>query len=107
MFKFLEKQSYLVILLVLGVLLVVFSLFDVKDMSKLQVTARGEVIWLPAAIGISLIVVSVFFYAQDRLTLGWFQSAPVHQKGDHLQAKYKHAQICVFFGQIQEVAKNF
>ena len=32
MFKFLEKQSYLAILLLLGVLLIVFSLFDAKDL---------------------------------------------------------------------------
>jgi len=107
MFKFLEKQSYLAILLVLGVLLIVFSLFDVNDISKLQLTAREGVIWFLAGIGILLTVASLFFYAQDRLTLGWFKSAPVHQKGDHLQAKCKHAQIGVYFGQIQEVANNF
>jgi O-acetyl-ADP-ribose deacetylase (regulator of RNase III) len=106
MFKFLEKQSYLAILLVFGVLLVVISIFDIKDISKLQVAARAAVIWLPAGIGFGLIIASLFFYAQDRLTLGWFQSAPVHQKDDHLQAQCKHAKISVFFGKIEEVANT-
>lgn len=44
MFKLLEKQSYLVVLLLLGIVLVILSIFDVKDVSKLQVEPRNTVI---------------------------------------------------------------
>ena len=106
MFKFLEKQSYLVILLVLGVLLVIFSSFDVKDISKLQVEARPSVVWFGVVLGISLSAFSLFFYVQDRLTLGWFKSASVNMKEGCLQATSGHVHINISFGKIQEVASN-
>ncbi|OEU60747.1 MAG: hypothetical protein BBJ57_11165 [Desulfobacterales bacterium PC51MH44] len=104
MFKFFEKQSYLVILLVMGILLIVFSIFDVKDISKLQVAPRSSIVWIGVLIGVAFTGFSLFFYGQDRLTLGWFQSTSVHLKKDRLQTNCKHTQVNIIFGQIQEVA---
>lgn len=106
MLRLLEKQSYLVVLLVSGIMLVVLSIFDVKDMSKLQVDIRNTVIFPLLAFGVSLSCFSLFFYSQDRLTLGWFKSVSVHTKGDSLHAKFGNSQIEVVFGKIQDVAKE-
>jgi len=102
MFKFLEKQSYLVILLVLGVMLIIISFFDVKDFSKLQIESRNNVVWLGVVIGSILSGFSLFFYAQDRLTLGWFKSASVRIKDGRLYAPCGHAQINISFGKIED-----
>lgn len=106
MFKFFEKQSYLVILLVIGSFIIIFSIFDVKDFSKLHVEPRGTIVWLGVSIGIVLTGFALFFYGQDRLTLGWFKSVSVHMEGGRLQASCKNSQIHLIFGQIQEVANS-
>jgi hypothetical protein len=106
MFKFLEKQSYLVVLLVMGILLIVLSIFDVKDVSTLQVVPRRSIIWIGASIGIIFTSFSLFFYGQDRVTLGWFQFASVRLNGGHLEANCKHTQVNIIFSQIQEVASD-
>lgn len=56
--------------------------------------------------GGALVGFSLFFYAQDRLTLGWFKSASVRMNDGYLQANYGHSQINIAFGRIQEVAKD-
>jgi hypothetical protein len=106
MFKIFEKQSYLVILLVIGCLITILSIFDVKDFSKLQVEPRATIVWLGVLIGIILTGFALFFYGQDRLTLGWFKSASVLMKDGQLQANCKNSQINIIFGQLQEVANS-
>lgn len=106
MFKFFEKQSYLVILLVIGSLIIILSVFDVKDFSTLQVEPRTTIVWLGVLIGVVLTAFALFFYGQDRLTLGWFKSASVLMKDGQLQANCKNSQINLIFGEIQEVANN-
>lgn len=106
MFKFFEKQSYLVILLVIGSLIIILSVFDVKDFSKLQVEPRTTIVWLGVLIGVVLTAFALFFYGQDRLTLGWFKSASVLMKDGQLKANCKNSQINLIFGEIQEVANN-
>jgi hypothetical protein len=105
MIKLLEKQSYLVILLVLGVVLIIISFFDIKDYSKLQIELRNNVVWFGAVLGSILSGFSLFFYAQDRLTLGWFKSASVRMKDGRLNAPCGHALINISFGKIEEEAK--
>ena len=67
MFKIFEKQSYLVILLVIGSLITIFSIFDVKDISKLHMEPRGTIVWLGVSIGIVLIGFALFFYGQESI----------------------------------------
>jgi len=106
MFKLFEKQSYLVILLVIGCLLTILSIFDVKDFTNLQVEPRTTIVWLGVLIGIVLTGFALFFYGQDRLTLGWFKSASVQMKDGQLQANCKNSQINISFAQLQEVASR-
>lgn len=67
---------------------------------------RDTVVWLGVAIGIVLTGFALFFYGQDRLTLGWFKSVSVHMKDGRLQANCKNSQINLILGQIQEVANS-
>jgi hypothetical protein len=106
MFKFFEKQSYLVILLVLGMLLIIFSFFEVKDLSNLQVEPRNTIVWFGVVLGVVFAGISLFFYGQDRLTLGWFKSASVRMTDNRLQANCGHTQINIIFSNIQAVAKD-
>ena len=106
MYKFLEKQSYLVILLVLGIFLFLFGFFDVTDISKLQVCARGSAVWPSAVLGTILCIVSVLLYTQDNLALGWFKTTKVKNVGDGLCAKFQGAEINIIFGRIEEVSKQ-
>lgn len=106
MFNLFEKQSYLVILLVIGCTITILSIFDVKDISKLHVEPRATIVWLGVLIGMVLTGFALFFYGQDRLTLGWFKSASVQMKDGQLQANCKNSQINIIFGQLQEVASS-
>ncbi len=90
----------------MGMLLIILSIFDVKDIFKLQVTPRNSIIWFGALIGIVFTAFSLFFYGQDRLTLGWFNSIKVQLIKNHLEAKCNHTQLNIFFGQIQEIARD-
>lgn len=106
MFKFFEKQSFLVILLVIGLLLIVLSIFDPKDITKLQVEVRTSYVWPAMLIGIVLSLVSLLLYGQERTILGWFNDVSVKGNSNTLQAKFLQSRVNIHFGKIQDLASE-
>lgn len=106
MFKFFEKQSFLVILLVIGLLLIVLSIFDPNDITKLQVEVRTSYVWPAMLIGIFLSLVSLLLYVQERTILGWFNAVSVKGNSNTLQAKLLQSRVNIHFGRIQDLASE-
>lgn len=103
MHKFLEKQKYPVVLLVLGVLLVLSGLFDIKDLTKFHIAVRSEPQYIVANFGGVLALLSIIVYLFDELTFGWIGFKRIHKLESGFATRISNTEIRVLFGRLEEI----
>ncbi len=104
MFKFLGKQKYPVILLVLGVFLMLAGLFDIEDITKFQITARSTSFYSIVIFGGFISLVSILLYLFDELTLGWLGFRKIIKSTKGFATKVSNTEINIMFGRLENLA---
>jgi len=104
-FKFLETQKYPVILLALGVLLILGGFFELKDLTKLQISPYPDPHYFIASIGLVFSVSSAFLYLFDEVTFGWIGFRKIRKLDNGITAKLSNTNINIRFGMLEKLAE--
>lgn len=99
MYKFLEKQKYPVILLVMGVFLIFAGFFDIKDKVKHDPPIYEMVIF-----GGILSLISTVVYLFDELTLGWLSFRKINNLKNGFGTKISNTEINIMFGRLENIS---
>lgn len=105
MFKFIETQKYPVILLALGVFLILVGFFELKDMTKLQISPYSDPHYFIAFVGLVFSVLSIFLYLFDEVTFGWIGFRKIRKLDNGITAKLHNTNINIRFGQLEKLAE--
>lgn len=106
MFKFLEKQKYPVILLVLGMFLIFGGFFEIKDLTKLHIHPHDDPYYIIVGTGLLLLLLSVSLYIFDRVMLGWIGFRKIRKLSNGVTAQLSNTNINIRFGRLEELCDN-
>ena len=106
MFKFLEKQKYPVILLVLGAFLIFGGFFEIKDLTKLQIHPHDDPYYIIVLAGLLLSLLSAFLYLFDEVTFGWIGFRKIRNLSNGITAKLSNTNINIRFGRLEKLSEE-
>ena len=104
MYKFLEKQKYAVILLIMGVFLIIAGFFDIEDITKLKIAARSTPNYIIVVFGVFFSVISILVYLFDKLTLGWLGYRRIKNIKKGFGTKISNTEINIMFGRLESIS---
>jgi hypothetical protein len=105
-FNFLGKQKFPTILLFFGVVLVFAGFFDIKDITKLSITANSKANYTIAVFGGLLVAISILIYLFDELTLGWLGFSKISKNDLGFGTKISTTTINILFGRLETLSEN-
>ncbi len=108
MFGTILKQKYHIILLTLGFLLVVSSLFEIKDISKFNISRSPTPIYILFMLGVLLILASVvsFLFTEDAIGWSWLHPAKVKSTDNGYSVTLGQAVLNVIYGRIEDFSTD-
>lgn len=106
MFNFLGKQKFPTILLFFGVTLIFAGFFDIKDITKLSITANSKANYIIAAFGGLLVTISILIYLFDELTLGWLGRSKIAKNELGFGTQISNTTINILFGRLETLSSN-
>lgn len=105
MFKFLEKQKYPVILLAVGALLILSGFFELKDLTKFEISSSANPNYYVALIGIVFSIISIVLYIFDEATFGWIGIKKIKKIDNGITTKISNTHINIRFGRLEQLAE--
>jgi len=104
MLEKLSKQKLSVILAIAGLVFLLASLFDIQDITKLQIIRARAFAWVPFIVGVVLLPVAISLHFFDELSGSWINKRRVIKIADGYQVDLAGARIAVHFGKLEEFA---
>ncbi|MCJ7600588.1 MAG: hypothetical protein MUO63_03690 [Desulfobulbaceae bacterium] len=107
MLKFILKHKIQYIFGIAGIIFILLSMFNVQDITKLQLTFVTPIKLPPLFTGIIFIVLSIIGHVSHLLIvpLFWTALSKVKSTQDGYETALNHAKVEVCFGQIQDFFK--
>ncbi len=107
MFKFLEKQKYPVILLVLGMFLIFGGFFEIKDLTKFEIHPHDDPKYIIMVVGLLFALLSFFLYLFDEVVPGWTRFGKIRNLSNGITKKLSNTNINIRFGRLEKVSEDF
>jgi antiphage defense system Thoeris ThsA-like protein len=102
MLEKLSKEKLSVVLAVVGSVFLLAALFDVQDITKLQITRASAINWLSLLVGVVLTATAVGLHFFDELSGSWITKRRVTKIPDGFQIDLSGTRVAVHFGRLEE-----
>lgn len=106
MFNFLGKQKFPTILLFFGVMLILAGFFEIKDITKLNITTNPKANYIIATFGGLLTIFSILIYLFDELSFGWLGRSKIKKNDLGFGTNISKAKINILFGRLETLSSN-
>ena len=106
MFKFLEQQKFTIILLFLGIVLILGGVFEVKDITKLNISPHNETHYFIVILGAFFTLASILLHSVGELALNLGTTGKIKNIDNGVSAKLANAEINILYGKIELLASE-